>query len=159
MKPFSLKSTNFGPGQTNWADEYWGIWGIFCKTKYQHSFYYSESLVHYYKKLSLYIHIPNICLGLRFEFEFGLKRIWDLTFVCPQSVVRSVHQKMAIFFDPNSFIRQFLTLDLTQIILGPTVFWNTDLQTHVLFFSKFYQNALKVKNKIFQFSAFSTFQQ
>ena len=35
---------------------------------------------YFYKKLSLYIHIPNIYLGL--EFEFGLQRIWDLAFVC-----------------------------------------------------------------------------
>ena len=38
---------------------------------------------YFYKKLSLYIHIPNIYLGLEFEFEFGLQRIRDLAFVCP----------------------------------------------------------------------------
>jgi hypothetical protein len=26
---FSLKSQTFGLGQTNWADKFWGIWGIF----------------------------------------------------------------------------------------------------------------------------------
>jgi hypothetical protein len=26
---FSLQSRNFGLGQTNWADKFWGIWGIF----------------------------------------------------------------------------------------------------------------------------------
>ena len=36
---------------------------------------------YFYKKLSLYIHIPNIYLGL--GFEFGPKRIRDLAFVCP----------------------------------------------------------------------------
>ena len=36
---------------------------------------------YFYKKLSLYIHIPNIYLGL--GFEFGLQRIWDLAFVGP----------------------------------------------------------------------------
>ena len=37
---------------------------------------------HYsYKKLSLYIQIPNIYLGL--EFEFGQQRIRDLAIVCP----------------------------------------------------------------------------
>ena len=25
----SLKSTTFALGQTNWADKFWGIWGIF----------------------------------------------------------------------------------------------------------------------------------
>jgi hypothetical protein len=29
MKPFSLKSRTFGLGQTNWADKFWGIWGLF----------------------------------------------------------------------------------------------------------------------------------
>ena len=29
IKPFSLKSQTFGFGQTIWADEVWGIWGIF----------------------------------------------------------------------------------------------------------------------------------
>ena len=28
MKPFSLKSQTFGLGQTNWANKFWGIWGI-----------------------------------------------------------------------------------------------------------------------------------
>ena len=37
---------------------------------------------YFYKKLTLYIHIPNIYLGLGFEFEFGLQRIRDLAFVC-----------------------------------------------------------------------------
>jgi hypothetical protein len=29
---FSLKSRTFGLGQTNWADKFWGIWGIFSQT-------------------------------------------------------------------------------------------------------------------------------
>jgi hypothetical protein len=28
---FLLKSGTFGLGQTNWADKFWGIWGIFGK--------------------------------------------------------------------------------------------------------------------------------
>jgi hypothetical protein len=36
---------------------------------------------YFYIKLGLYIHIPNIYLGLR--FEFGPQRIKDLAFVCP----------------------------------------------------------------------------
>ena len=36
---------------------------------------------HFYKKLSLYIYIANIYLGL--GFEFGPNRIRDLAFVCP----------------------------------------------------------------------------
>ena len=38
---------------------------------------------YFYKKLNLYIHIPNIYLGLGFEFEFGPQRTKDLAFVCP----------------------------------------------------------------------------
>ena len=67
-KPFfSLKSRTFGLGQTNWADKFWGIWDILvqwfpcpCFPLFNHYFY---------KKLSLYIHIPNIYLG------FGYKRL------------------------------------------------------------------------------------
>ena len=29
---FSLKSRTFGLGQTNWADKFWGLWGIFGQT-------------------------------------------------------------------------------------------------------------------------------
>jgi hypothetical protein len=32
MKLFSLKSRFFVLGQTNWADKFWGIWGIFDQT-------------------------------------------------------------------------------------------------------------------------------
>ena len=39
---------------------------------------------YFYKRLSLYIHIPNICLGL--GFEYGPQRIRDFAIVCPQSV-------------------------------------------------------------------------
>jgi hypothetical protein len=65
-----------------------GAFGYF-RPHYQHPFWYSESLVHVFhystiistKKLSLYIHIPNIYLVL--GFEFGMQRIRDLAFVCP----------------------------------------------------------------------------
>ena len=35
------------------------------------------------QNLSLYIQIPNIYLGLGFDFEFGLQRIRDFAIVCP----------------------------------------------------------------------------
>ena len=41
---------------------------------------------YFYKKLRLYIRIPYIYLGLGFEFEFGLQRIRDLSFVYLQSL-------------------------------------------------------------------------
>ena len=43
---------------------------------------------YFYKKLSLYIHIPNIYLGLR--FEFGPQRIRDLAIVCPLSLSNTI---------------------------------------------------------------------
>ena len=48
MKPFSLKSRTFGLGQTNWADQFWGIWG------YQNLGYNSESLVHVFHLFNHY---------------------------------------------------------------------------------------------------------
>ena len=59
---------------------------------FQHPFCYCESLVHifllfnhyFYKKLNLYVHIPN--MYLRLGFEFGSQGSRDLAFVCPQSV-------------------------------------------------------------------------
>ena len=83
----------FRLGQTIWEDKFWGIWGMYFRMIYQHSFQYCESLVHvsmplinhyFYKKLSLYIQIPSIYLGL--GFEFGPQRIRNLTFACPQSM-------------------------------------------------------------------------
>ena len=59
MKPFfSLKYGTFALGQTNLADELSDL-----------------------EKTKPYIHIPNIFWEL--EFEYGLQRIRDLTFVCP----------------------------------------------------------------------------
>ena len=64
---FALKSRTFGLGQTNWADKFRCIWVIFGQTISTH--FGTVSPCHYfYKKLSLYIHIPNIYLGLGFEF-------------------------------------------------------------------------------------------
>ena len=47
------------------------------------------------KKLSFYIQISDIYLGLGFEFEFGLKKIRDLAIVSPQSM----DQRLKIQFD------------------------------------------------------------
>jgi hypothetical protein len=85
MKPFSLKSRTFGRGQTNWADQFWGIWGIFGQTISTHFDTVSP--------LSIFSIIPPLFLqktkpifirtylelelGFEFEFEFGLQRIRD----------------------------------------------------------------------------------
>ena len=86
MKPLFLKSRTFVLGQTNWADKFWGIWGIFGRTISTQAIFVQcpcfPLFNHYfYKKLSLYIHIPNIYLGL--GLEFGPQRIRDLAFMCP----------------------------------------------------------------------------
>ena len=86
---FSLKSKNFGLGQTIWVDKICGIGGIFGQFISTHfgtvsplsMFSINQPL--FLQKLSFYIHIPNIYLGLGFEFEFGQLRIRDVAFVCP----------------------------------------------------------------------------
>ena len=78
MKPFSLKSRTFGLEQIIWADRFIGIWGIFYRFISTHFGTVSPlsmfSINYFYKQLSLYIQIPNFCLG----FEFGPQRIRDL---------------------------------------------------------------------------------
>ena len=84
---FSSKSQTFVLGQTNWADKFCGIWGIFSGFISNHfgtmspfsMFSINQPL--FLQKTSLYIHIPNIYLGL--GFEFGSQRIRDLAIVCP----------------------------------------------------------------------------
>ena len=80
MKPFSIEIQN-GLGQTNWADKFWSIWRIFGRTISTHfgtenplsMFFIIQPI--FLQKLSIYIHIANIYLGLGFEFEFGPQRI------------------------------------------------------------------------------------
>ena len=74
MKLFSLKSRTFGPELTNWADKFWGIWGIFGQTIRSHFAAVSRfSMFFIIQPLFLQknrpLQIPNIYLG--FEFEFG----------------------------------------------------------------------------------------
>ena len=65
---FSLKSKTFGVGQTNWADKFWDICGIFDQTISTHFGIVSPlsiiSIIQllFLQKLSLYIHIPNVYL-------------------------------------------------------------------------------------------------
>ena len=76
---FPSKSQTFGLGQTIWADKF-GAFGVFS-AKVSAPILVQWVPCPFYKKLSLYIHIPNIYLG--FGFEFGLQRIRDLAFVSP----------------------------------------------------------------------------
>ena len=90
MNLFSSKSQILGLGQTIWADKFWGIWGIFGRFISTHfgtesplsMFFINQPLfLQKTKPVCLYIHIPNIYLGL--GFEFGPQRIRDLAIVCP----------------------------------------------------------------------------
>jgi hypothetical protein len=87
MKHFFIEIQHFGLGQTNWTKINLGIFGIFgqiISTSFGTVSPLSmvPLLNHYfYKKISPYIHIPDIYLGLR--FEIGLQRIRDFAFVCP----------------------------------------------------------------------------
>jgi hypothetical protein len=89
IKPFSSKSQTFGLGQTIWVDKFWGIWGTVSPLS---MFSINQPL--FLQKKSLYIQIPNIYLGL--GFEFGLQRIRDLTIVCPLSVLITMIAKLDI---------------------------------------------------------------
>ena len=80
---FFIEIQNFLAGQTNWAHKFLGIWGIFGQTISTHfgtmsplsMFFIIQPL--FLQKTMLYIHIPNIYLGLDFEFKFGPHRISD----------------------------------------------------------------------------------
>jgi hypothetical protein len=62
MKPFFIEIQIF----LAWAGKFWGTWGIFGQTISTHFDTVSNTLFnhYFYKKLSLYIHNPNIYLGL-----------------------------------------------------------------------------------------------
>ena len=85
---FFLKIPNFWAWADKLGQKISGHFGYF-RSNYKDPFWYSESLVHVFhystiistKKLSLYIHILNIYLGL--GFDFGSQRFRDLVFVCP----------------------------------------------------------------------------
>ena len=106
MKPFSSKFQTFGLGQTIWADIFWGMWGIFGRLISTHfgrvsplsMFYINQPL--FLPKLSLCIQIPNMYLGL--GFEFGPQRIRNLAIACPQSVFLIISKIGLIDSDPGN---------------------------------------------------------
>ena len=148
MKSFFIEIETFGLRQTNLADELGYFW-----PNYQHSFWYSESLVHFfpsfnhyfYKKLSLYIHIPNIYLGLEFEFDLGLQRIRDLAFGCPQSVARDIVIRSVLLSNSSSSTIYVLhdPLDwLASINKNPIMeFYDTHLSVLLHCFFSFQSNS------------------
>ena len=74
LSSFSVKSRTSRLGQTSWGDKFWVIFGIFCQTintqlstvSPMSMFFFIQPL--FLQKVGLYIRIPNICLGLGFEF-------------------------------------------------------------------------------------------
>ena len=84
MKPIFIKNCKQF-GQTNF-----GTFGVFLAdlsalilVPWVHCPCFPLINRYFYKKVSLYIQIPNKYLGLGFEFEFGLQRIRNLAIVCP----------------------------------------------------------------------------
>jgi hypothetical protein len=80
MKPFFIKIPNFWA----WANTFWSIWGIFgqfISTHFGTVNMFSINQPLFLQKISLYIHIPNIDLGLGFEFDFGSPKIRNLAIV------------------------------------------------------------------------------
>ena len=77
---FSSKSQTFGFGQTNWADRFWGIWGIFGR--FISTNFGTVSPLSIFSKSTI-ISTKNLGLG----FVFGPQRIRDSAIVCRYSVV------------------------------------------------------------------------
>ena len=68
-----------------------------------------------YKKLSLYIQIRNIHLGLR--FEFGPQRIRDLAIVCPYSVIQTNEweNKLTVLYKACTIYNLNISSQLTKM--------------------------------------------
>ena len=83
---FFQKSQTFRLGQTNWAESFWGIWGIFGWTINTHFVTVgslSMFLPLFLQKTKPLYPTPKYLFGSGVGFEFGSQRIWDLAFVCP----------------------------------------------------------------------------
>ena len=79
---FSLKSRIFGLGQTNWADKFWGIWGIFGQTiSTNFGTVSSLSMFSIIQTLFLQKTKPLYPHPKYLPFEFWLQRIRDLVFI------------------------------------------------------------------------------
>ena len=107
-----------------WVDKFWGIFdqtiSIHFGTVSPLSMFF---IIQFYKKLSLYSHIPNIYLGL----GFGPQRIGDLAFVCPQSVI------IAFCFQSSNL--QIVTIVFFWL---QTIFWVLYFCNFCTFFSIFF---------------------
>ena len=78
-------------GQANWANKFWGTWGIFGRTITTHfgtvSPWFMFLIIQpIFLKKKAFISTPQICMYLRLELEFGSQRIRDLAYLCPLSV-------------------------------------------------------------------------
>ena len=108
MKPFLLKSRTFVLGQTNWADKFWGIWGIFGQTISTHFDAVSSlsmfSIIQpiFLKNLTLYIQIPNSCVRSPCKLcikYYGFYKI--LKFIVCSIIVVFYQQSMLCFYRPR----------------------------------------------------------
>ena len=83
MNTFFIEIKNFWLEQINWADKFWGIFGIFGRIISTHfgtvSPMSTVSIIQplFLQKLNLYKQIPNVYLefGFGFEFEFEPKKL------------------------------------------------------------------------------------
>ena len=66
---FFQKSETFGLGQTNWAQIFWGIWGIYFRANYQH---YFGTVI----SLSMVNKFPTIWLILIWKLNFRFFLPW-----------------------------------------------------------------------------------
>jgi hypothetical protein len=78
MKPFFIEIINFWAGQTNWADTFLDIWGIFGQTISTHF-----GTVSSFFSIIQPLFLQNTKPLYHLELGFGPQRIRDLAFVCP----------------------------------------------------------------------------
>ena len=131
----------------------------YFQSNYQHPFWYSESLVHVFhystiiskKKLSLYIHIPNIYLGL--GFEFGPQIICDLVFACPKSLLWKMGRNWKYLLKFTHLFFGVINVDPRGITFNINVFnvYVVDLEDQIFDFA-FCTNLSNEKWKHYQFS-------
>ena len=107
-----MRSRTFGLGQTNLANKFCGTWSIFrpalILVLWVSCSWFPLINHYFYKKLSLFIDIPNIYLGL--GFEFGLQRIS----LCV-SIVRELNYRKLLYI--NKLLILTLWMKICSILL------------------------------------------
>ena len=106
MKPFFIEIPNFLGLGRQFGQINFGAFGVSsANLSAPILIMFSINQPLFLQKVSLYIQIPNIYLGL--GFEFGPQRIRDLAIVCKQSVIISSKQQQAYFYTKGNITIQF----------------------------------------------------